>query len=195
MGDVFYIVGIGLTLAALALSFIGLRSERFPPSRAAFAAMLGFMGALVVATCAFAVVLAREEQEHRAEERAHEAEEAAAEAPDEEPGAPSGGGQVEQEPAAATPVEVSSPADGGLFFEPDTLQAPAGQVEIAYTNPSPVPHNVAIEVDGAPLTESATVTDGDSATANAELEPGEYVFYCAIPGHRESGMEGTLTVE
>ena len=205
MGDVFYIVGIGLTVAALALSFVGLRSERFPPSRAAFAAVLGFMGALVVATCAFAVVLAREEQEHREEERALEAEEAAAEAeedaaaadeaPGEPPEAPSGGGEVEQEPAAAEPVEVSSPADGSLVFEPDTLTAPAGIVEISYTNPSPVPHNVAIEVDGAPLTESETVTGGDSAAASGELEPGEYVFYCAIPGHREAGMEGTLTIE
>lgn len=198
MGDVFYIVGIGLTLAALALSFIGLRAERFPPSRAAFAALLGFMGALVVATCAFAVVLAREEREHRAEEATATAEEDATaeeEAPDQGPEAPPGGGKVEEEPASPKPVELTSPADGSLVFEPDSLQAPAGVVEIAYTNPSPVPHNVAIEGDGAALTGSETVTGGDTATASAELEPGEYVFYCAIPGHREAGMEGTLTVD
>ncbi len=68
-------------------------------------------------------------------------------------------------------------------------------MSIEYTNPSPVPHNVAIEFDGAPLAQGETVSDGALGPATAELEPGDYVFYCAIPGHRESGMEGTLTVE
>ena len=198
MGDVFYIGGLGLVVVALVLSFVGLRSDRFPASRAAHAGVLAVIGALVVATCAFAIVLAQEEQEHREEEKAQAAEGAEEDAaPAEEPGAvaPPADDQVEQEPATAAVVEVSSPADGALVFDPDTLEGEAGPIELAYTNPSPVPHNIAVEVDGETLAESETVTDGDAASATAELEPGEYVFYCAIPGHRESGMEGTLTLE
>jgi plastocyanin len=58
-----------------------------------------------------------------------------------------------------------------------------------------VPHNVYIEDDsGEVLAETETVT-GEATTAEAELEAGTYTYFCDVPGHREGGMEGTLTVE
>ena len=81
MSDLFYVFGIALTLAALGLSFVGLRAERFPGSRGLLVGVLGGMAALVAASCAFAVVLSREEADHREEEVAEfEAEQAAEEA-------------------------------------------------------------------------------------------------------------------
>jgi plastocyanin len=200
MSDLFYVFGIALVVLALIVSFAGLRMENFPGSRGVLTAVLGIMGALVVASCAFAVVLSREEADHRAEEVAEfnaeqeEAEEAATD--EEDPGTTPAAEepQIETEAGVET-VELTSPETGELVFEPESLEARVGEVAIDYTNPSEVPHNVAIEGDGEELAQSETVTGGDSATATVALEAGEYVYYCSIPGHREAGMEGTLTVE
>jgi plastocyanin len=203
MTDLFYVFGIALTVAALIVSFVGLRSERFPGSRGLLAAVVAFMGALVVASCAFAVALAREESKHREEEVAEfqaeqeEAEEAAAaeQGEAEEGATPTGSEPPIETEAKAQTLELTSPADGGLVFEPDELEARTGEVTIEYTNPSEVPHNVAIEGGGAEIAQGPTVTGGDSGAATAALESGEYAFFCSIPGHREAGMEGVLTVE
>ena len=39
------------------------------------------------------------------------------------------------------------------------------------------------------------VIPGDTATAVGEFEAGDYTYYCSVDGHRDAGMEGTLTVK
>jgi len=58
-------------------------------------------------------------------------------------------------------------------------------------NESDVPHNVEIEGQDAV---SKTITEG-STKLTVTLEPGVYFFFCNIPGHRQAGMEGKLTVQ
>ena len=66
---------------------------------------------------------------------------------------------------------------------------------VDFTNSSPVPHDVAIEDEsGETIAETETIAEGSDSTT-AELEPGTYTFYCSVPGHRQGGMEGTLTVK
>jgi plastocyanin len=36
---------------------------------------------------------------------------------------------------------------------------------------------------------------GGSKPLSLNLKPGTYKFYCSVAGHREGGMEGTLTVQ
>ena len=97
-------------------------------------------------------------------------------------GGGSGGGQT---------VSLSADPGGGLEFDPTELTAKAGSVTIAFDNPAGVPHAVAIEGADA---KSPAVTE--SATeVTADLEAGSYTFFCPVGTHRQSGMEGTLTVE
>ena len=90
-------------------------------------------------------------------------------------------------------LSLAAPEDGSLAFEPAALTAPAGPVTIEFENPSSTPHAVAIEGNG--VDESSDTVTGASASVSAELEAGEYTFYCPVGSHRANGMEGTLTVE
>lgn len=106
-----------------------------------------------------------------------------AEAPPSETGAAAGG---------ETTLELAADPSGALEFDTSSLEAPAGTVAIVLTNDSSVPHNVSIEGGGLDV-EGETFTGG-TRTTTVTLEPGTYTFYCSVPGHREGGMEGTLTV-
>lgn len=207
-GELFYFAGGALVVVALVFAAIGIRRhENFPPNRGVMVAVTGVFLVFVVASAATAVVLAREEQDHRrhelAEERAHAAEEASSEeqSPAENESKPLPPGPAQEDVGTGVPpgrgsqteLDVTSPEDGGLVFEPDGLEAHAGSITLVYANPSQVPHSIAIEADGDALDESDTITDGETE-ASAELAPGEFIFYCTVAGHRESGMEGTLTV-
>lgn len=89
-----------------------------------------------------------------------------------------------------TTIELAADPGGELAFDQTELTAPAGDITIHLTNDAQIPHNV--EVEGAGVSETVT---GADTSLDVTLEPGEYVFFCAVPGHREGGMEGTLTVE
>jgi plastocyanin len=66
-------------------------------------------------------------------------------------------------------------------------------VTIEFANEASIPHAVAIEGNG--VEESSETINGGSTTLSADLEAGEYTFYCPVGSHRDGGMEGTLTVE
>ncbi|MBI4260222.1 MAG: cupredoxin domain-containing protein [Actinobacteria bacterium] len=75
-------------------------------------------------------------------------------------------------------------------FEPSSLSASAGEITVQLENAGATEHD--FTVDEANFT--ALAKAAESASGTLTLEAGTYAFYCSIPGHRESGMEGTLTV-
>ena len=86
-------------------------------------------------------------------------------------------------------------APSGLAYSSDSASAAAGKVTVNFTNTQPLTHDVAIEdSSGKTVGKTELIAEG-SDSAVVDLKPGEYTFYCTVPGHREAGMEGTLTVK
>jgi plastocyanin len=94
---------------------------------------------------------------------------------------------------ASTTLQLAA-SPTALEFDKEDLSAKAGKVTIDFDNPSAIPHNVVIEEDGKELAGFEPITEGKEAVS-ADLEAGSYTFYCSVPGHREAGMEGNLTVQ
>lgn len=103
--------------------------------------------------------------------------------------------EMEEEPAGGLTVEMKE-----FEFIPNDVTIEEGET-ITADNTGDIVHNFTIE-EGTDASEpskelaaSPDVDAGDSAEFTPDLKPGEYALVCTIPGHRESGMIGTFTVE
>lgn len=109
------------------------------------------------------------------------------------------GGATSSDPTVAD--NGGTPASGGsevqivatdLAFQPTDVTTTTGPTTIVLDNQGALEHDVVImETD----TVVAQAPGGSTASGTIDLEPGTYTFYCAVTGHREAGMEGTLVVE
>ena len=91
-------------------------------------------------------------------------------------------------------ISESADPSGQLKFTKSTLTAKAGKATVDFTNSSSLAHNMTI-VDSSGKQVGATPTfAGGTKSFTADLKPGKYTFYCSVPGHRQAGMQGTLTV-
>ncbi len=105
----------------------------------------------------------------------------------------------------ATTTSTSAPASGALSLAANTegqlayntksLTAKAGNVSIDFANMSPLGHNVTIESAAGKILGATPTFQGGSKALTLALKPGTYKFFCSVPGHRQAGMEGTLTVK
>ena len=95
---------------------------------------------------------------------------------------------------ATTKLSLSADPSGNLKFNKSSLSAKAGTVTITMDNPASIPHGVAVEGNGVDK-DGQIVQKGGKSTVTVNLKPGKYTFYCPVPGHRQAGMQGTLTVQ
>jgi plastocyanin/cytochrome c2 len=91
-------------------------------------------------------------------------------------------------------LEIDADPSGALLFAFGAAEAPAGALSLVSVNKSSVPHNIALEGQGVDE-KGQIVQGGGKSEIKATVAKGEYTFYCSVPGHREGGMEGKLTVQ
>lgn len=69
----------------------------------------------------------------------------------------------------------------------------AGTYVFKAVNAGNTPHALEIEGNGVEE-ETDTIDPGKSAELKVSLKAGKYEIYCPVDGHRDEGMEGTVTV-
>lgn len=116
-----------------------------------------------------------------------------------------GGSSSSSSSSSTSSSGASAPATGGgnnltlasdpnqLAFDTKTLTAKAGKVTITMTNKSATPHDISLK--GGVDVKGKIVGQGQTSTVTATLKPGNYTFYCSVPGHEAAGMNGELVVK
>jgi plastocyanin len=166
----YYIAGGLLALWAVLLAFWGITHAEFPGSKARGQLVMLTSFVLVVATLSAAVLTGGEEAE--------EGVGAAGAAPR----------------ATGRTLTLAADPSGALRFDKARAAVLAGRVTVRFRNDSTVEHNVTIAQGSKKLGATKTIA-GATDTLTLPLRTGKYVFFCSVPGHRQSGMEGALIVE
>jgi plastocyanin len=206
----FYLAGGLLVAWALVVSLaLGLRRPDFPGNQAAERAVMAITAVLVLAAISTAVLTSGSSPTAKAASSplpvapnpsvpaagaASSTPASTSQAPASTSAAPAAApAPSTKKPGAATSLKLAADPGGQLRFDSKLLSAKAGTVTIAFTNASPVEHNVTVGQGSTVIAGTPTFTGG-AKTLTLTLKSGTYTFYCTVPGHRQAGMEGTLKV-
>ena len=91
-----------------------------------------------------------------------------------------------------TPVDVTL-KDFSIDVSGGTTLA-AGTYTFHVSNSGPLGHNLTIDGPGVSDATTGTFNAGGTADLTVTLKDGTYEFYCSVPGHKELGMDATVTV-
>lgn len=123
------------------------------------------------------------------------------------PPAPGAGATAtaQAEAAGASPTAAATTGSGGgeaaqevtvtmhdIYFDPAEVSIPANTpVKFVLPNQGAAVHDFSIDALGV----SVTVNPGETGEVVINAPAGTYDFYCNIPGHKDAGMVGKLTVQ
>jgi plastocyanin len=106
------------------------------------------------------------------------------------------GGSGDGDPAPRGPDTVVM---SDYEYHPRDVRVRRGQT-LTVLNEGGIAHNLTVErgpnqrAETDELAGTGSFLKGDSEQLRIDLPPGRYVMVCTVPGHRELGMTGSLTV-
>ncbi len=102
-------------------------------------------------------------------------------------------------PTPAAPIPKKAVNEVGILVNewsiiPDNLGVPPGHTKFTVTNAGKSPHNFTIMIDGK-AQKTPNIAAGEKGTLELDLVAGTYQTLCDIPGHKDKGMAGQITVK
>jgi uncharacterized cupredoxin-like copper-binding protein len=106
--------------------------------------------------------------------------------------------------SAAGPGSLATEADvtiemsmSNMSFQPDRIVANSGEkVAIVLSNPDSIKHDFVLDdIDGESVHIEVQPRQEVTFTFTMPDEPGEWRFYCSVPGHESLGMDGILVAQ
>jgi plastocyanin len=104
-----------------------------------------------------------------------------------------GGGSQGYRPPKGAATETISIAASNFQFVPDHVDAKAGIANIQLVGKGGI-HTLVFDKNKVPGFQLEVSGSGDQQSEKVDLKPGTYTFYCNVDGHRQLGMQGTITV-
>jgi uncharacterized cupredoxin-like copper-binding protein len=91
-------------------------------------------------------------------------------------------------------VEVVPTASGWSFAPADIVIIQNYPIQMTYNNTDTIPHDFNVDYEGGQIHFSVFPNTTSTFSTSYDIPVGTYDFYCAISGHKETGMHGNLFV-
>jgi mono/diheme cytochrome c family protein len=88
-------------------------------------------------------------------------------------------------------LSIAADPNGQLAYVTNKATGTAGQISVEMPNKSGTPHDIVIDGKG----KGQVVSNGGTSKFSANFSAGNYTYYCSVDGHRQAGMQGTLTIK
>lgn len=101
------------------------------------------------------------------------------------------------EATAGQPVQIVLQNQGSLQHDFSIMEMPhTGEIVVEEETGDMDEHDMEMSEMGiVPEIHVATPAGGSGTIQFTPSQPGEYEFFCTVPGHKEAGMVGTLVVK